>query len=149
MTELTIITKIAVALRTLDEFDDADVVDNDSSILDQSVAGAPYAIIYTSDNFLSEQTTLIEENSWDIPVLLVVEFEDWETSMIAFRALRQTVLDLFNENSSADNRTADGLYIPRIRSDSPIEGVYDMHDFSDQSVPDFLSQRIIFEVEEF
>ena len=149
MSETTVITKIATALKTLNDFADADVVFNDASILDDSAANAPYVIIYTSDGFLSEQSVMTEENSWDIPILLVIEFEDWETSMNAFRALRQTVLDLFNENSSVDNRSGDGLHIPIIRSDSPIEGIYDAQDFSDQSVPDFLSQRIIFESKEY
>ncbi len=58
MSELVCAQKIQTALRSMDEFDDTDVVINDNSILDDAAVNAPYAIIYTSDSFLSEQMTV-------------------------------------------------------------------------------------------
>ena len=152
MTEATRHTSIQTSLQSMAAFTDAQVVINDNSVLDgqgSALANAVYAIIYSSDEFSSVQESKTPQTRWDIPVMIVVAFVDWETSMNAFTTLRDAVLAEFNSTSEA-NRCGDGVYISEIRSESPIEGIFDAFiDFDQDSVPDYLSQRVIFVTEEY
>ena len=152
MTEVARMESIQDSLQSMDEFTDAQVVINDNSVLDiggSAVAGQNYAIIYNSDNFISRQDSRTPQTNYDILVMLVVSFENWKETLDDFRALRQAVLDEFN-STSEDNRVADGVHIPEIRAETPIEGIFDAFiDFDQDSVPDYLSQRLIFVTEEY
>lgn len=152
MSEIAIITSIKDSLISMDEFSSATVVVNDNSVLDgggSAIAGKVYAIIYTSDDFRSTQETITEEMEWSIPVMIVVAFDDWKSSLDAFITIRQAVLDEFNSKSEA-NRVSDGTYISEIRSETPVEGIFDAFtDFSEDSIPDYLAQRLIFATKEF
>ena len=102
-----------------------------------------------SDNFVSRQETRTPQTNYDIPVLLAIAFENWEDTLNDFVTLRQAVLDEFNSTSEA-NRCGDGVHIPEIRSETPVDGIYDAFtDFTPDSVPDFLGQVLIFVTEEY
>jgi len=152
MTEATIHTKLKAMFQSMTALSNAQVVINDNSILDaggSALAAAVYAIIYTSDEFISKQEVQTPETTWSVPVLLVVAFVDWETSLNAFTTLRDAVLAEINSTIEG-NRVAAGLNISEVRSETPIEGIFDAFvDFDTNSTPDFLSQRIIFKAEEY
>jgi len=153
MTEAAIQLKIQASIQSMAAFEDAQVVINDNSILDAAGSGAVaavYAIIYTSDEFLSTQEAKTPDNTWQIPVMIIVAFVDWKTGLDAMTTIRDALLTEINSTTEA-NRSAAGLNITSVRSESPIEGIYDANvDFNDpSSVPDFLSQRIIFVAEEY
>ena len=153
MTEAAIQSKIQASIQSMAAFEDAQVTINDNSIIDAAGSGtktAVYAIIYTSDDFDSTQEAKTPENTWNIPVMLIVAFVDWKTSLDAMTTLRDALLTEINSTTEA-NRSAAGLNITSVRSESPIDGIYDQFvDFDDPtSVPDFLSQRILFIAEEY
>lgn len=150
MTEAARLTSIQSSLQSMDAFENAEVVINDNSVLDKDSSGyGNYAVVYSSDGFSSMQETKTPQTRWDIPVMIVVPFDDWKTSLDAFTTLRDAVLTEFNSTSEA-NRCGAGVYISEIRADSPIEGIFDAFiDFDQDSVPDYLSQRMIFVTEEY
>ena len=150
MTEAARLTSIQSSLQSMSAFTNAQVVINNISILDEDASGyGNYAIVYSSDDFDSMQETKVPQTRWDVSVMIVVAFVDWETSLNAFTTLRDAVLAEFNSTSEA-NRCGDGVYISTIRAESPIEGMFDAFiDFTPDSVPDFISQRMIFVTEEY
>jgi len=131
-------------------FSSGDVTIGDWSILDGSSQAAPFAIIEISDDF---SVTSIEDNPstfWQLPFTLLVRFVDWDTSMLAIGALRQTVLDKLTSPVyflAASASLAWG--IRGISSNTGISEVYDRYNANTaESLPVYLSQRIILEVEE-
>lgn len=124
MSEATIAAAIIADIQGMSEFADADVVDSDYSILDQSVLKAPYVIVGTSDEFVSRQDVQTPETTWDLPITLIENFRDWQTTLQAIRTRRQALIDKIN---SGDVRSAGGLSgvnIDELRSDGPLLPIY-------------------------
>lgn len=136
-------------------FASADVVINDWSILDGPRDSAPFAIIENSDDFSGLQRTSDANTRRDIPVTLAVRLgpDTWKEAQDNFRDAREAILSKFNEVGTA--RSAGGLEgvdITEIRSAGPIGYIYPIYvEPQNQPFvnPDFVSQRIIFVVEEF
>lgn len=152
MSEKSVQEALQDLLQSMPEFADADVVINDWRVFDQYVGDAPYAIIANANDFRARQDTKTANTKWFVPVALVMNFVEWDTTMNALRDLRQAVVDLMN---TSDSRSADGqngVTIDLVRSDTPITPWYPPYtraeDMAD-AVPQFIFQRIILEVEEW
>lgn len=132
-------------------FSTGDVTICDWSVLDGSSLSAPFAIIDAAESFDMTDATLRQwTNAWVIPFDLVVRFIDWDTSRLAIRDARQTIINALRDNthySSSSSALAWGLR--RISAGSPIEEIYDKYNENTaESLPAFLSQTINLEVEE-
>lgn len=130
-------------------FSVGDVTINDWNVLDGPNANAPYIIIENSDDFAIAAIQTSPSRLWMIPFTLFVRFLDWSTSEAAFAAVRQPVLDqLVNKAYQAASGNLN-FGIRSIRSGSPIGYVYDRYvEEEAESLPVFLSQRIIVETAE-
>lgn len=151
MSEKLIAEGIQTIIQSITGIDAASVSLSDWSLQDSPVTGSPFVRIDVSEDFESVQDAPSYENTWNIPVTLLVEFVDWETSMLNFRNIRQSIIDKFNEPGT--NRSAggiDGVDIKSIKSISNIEHIYrEYNDWEDNLAdPIFLAQLIIFEVSE-
>ena len=152
MSETTIQTGIQTAIRAMSEFDNADVVINDWSILDQSSSAAPYVIIENADEFTSKQDTVTPDNTWQIQVTLIERFDNWKSSLDNLRTRRQAIIDKINTDTI---RSAGGLAnvtIDEVRAGGPIGYIYNRYLTDEQmaeALPAFLSQLIILSAEEF
>lgn len=147
---------IQTVLRELDYFEDTDVVINDWTVMDQSLDRAPYAIIFTSGDFSSRQDSYTAQDNYTLPVMLIVALgaRSWEVSYNEFQSVRQTVLNKFNANGSTARSAngIDGLNIMRIFSLTEISYVFPQGvdpDIMPDATPDFITQVLGFEVEQF
>ena len=131
-------------------FSSGDVTIGDWSILDGSSLSAPFAISEVADDFTIEG---IEDNlstRWQIPFSIIVRFTDWDASMLEIGALRQTVLAKLTQTVYYDSLSTTLAWGLRgISSNTGINEVYDRYnDNTAESLPVYLSQRIILDVEE-
>lgn len=130
-------------------FSTGDVTINDWNILDGPIGNAPYIIIENSDDFAIATIQTSSSRLWMIPFTLFVRFLDWSTSEVAFAAARQPVLDQLTGMAYAAGSSQLNFGIRSIRSGGPIGYVYDRYVENDaESLPVFLSQRIIVEIAE-
>jgi hypothetical protein len=130
-------------------FSVGDVTINDWNILDGPNENAPYIIIENSDEFAIAAIQTSASRLWLIPFTLFVRFQDWSSSEVEFAAARQPVLDhLVNKAYQAASGNLN-FGIRSIRSGSPLGFVYDRYLENDaESLPAFLSQRMIVEIAE-
>lgn len=130
-------------------FSTGDVTINDWNVLDGPIENAPYVIIENSDDFAIAAIQTSSSQLWLIPFTLFVRWLDWSTSEVAFAAARQPVLDcLVNKAFLAASGNLN-FGIRSIRSGGPIGYVYDRYVQEEvESLPVFLSQRIIVEIAE-
>ena len=138
-------------LRITSLFSAGDVTICDWGVLDGSSLSAPYAIIDVAEQFDMADATLRQwTNNWIIPFDLVVRFIDWDTSRLAIRDARATVIAALRDNTHYHaSSTALAWGLRRIASGSPIEEIYDKYNENTaESLPAFLSQTINLEVEE-
>jgi hypothetical protein len=150
MSEATLQADLQREFLTLSSlFSTGDVTINDWNILDGPNVNAPYIIIENSDEFAIAAIQTSPSRLWMIPFTLFVRFLDWSTSEVAFAAARQSVLDhLVNKVYQAASGNLN-FGIRSIRSGSPIGYVYDRYVENDaESLPVFLSQRMIVEIAE-
>jgi len=152
MSEATIKTGLATAIRAMSEFATADVVLDDWSVLDLPSSNAPYAIIETSDDFVSRQDTMEPVTRWEIPITLIVEFVDWSSSMVELGTLRQALIDKINTDDIRSAGGLEGVTIDELRSSSPVTPMYDQYlsqEEASDSEPTYLGQRIVAISEEY
>jgi hypothetical protein len=130
-------------------FSTGDVTINDWNVLDGPIANAPYIVIENSDDFAIAAIQTSPSRLWMIPFTLFVQWLDWGTSEVAFAAARQPVLDhLVNKAYAAASGNLN-FGLRSIRSGGPIGFVYDRYvENEPESLPVFLSQRIIVEIAE-
>ncbi len=150
MSEATVQADLQREFLTLSSlFTAGDVTINDWAVLDGPNVNAPYIVIENSDDFAIATIQTDPIPLWMIPFTLFVRFLDWGTSEAAFAAARQPVLDhLVNKAYQAASGTLN-FGIRSIRSGSPIGYVYDRYVENEaESLPVFLSQRIIVETAE-
>ena len=122
---------------------------NDLAMLDEPILNAPYFIILNGDDFLGLQDTITVNGTLNIPAMIVVAFDDWETSLNAFRDARQAVINKFNEVGTARSAGGyEGVDIRRIRPGGPVDYITAEQD-NPQALPVFITQQLIFEVELF
>lgn len=153
MSEATLAAALVAELQAVSVFSADDVTDNDWSVLDSSVLEAPFAIVEVADTFVSRRDVTTAETSYEIGVRIFERFIDWDTTAVALRATRDAILTYFNAvgDSRAFSQTG-AIDVTEIRSGSPIEPYYDRYQDADEeqeSLPIFLSQLIIFEVQEY
>ena len=130
-------------------FSTGDVTINDWDVLDGPNVNAPYIVIENSDDFAIAAVQTSPSRLWMIPFTLFVRFLDWGTSEVAFAAARQPVLDLLVNKAYQAASGNLNFGIRSIRSGSPIGYVYDRYVAEDsESLPVFLSQRLIVEIAE-
>jgi hypothetical protein len=130
-------------------FSTGDVTINDWNVLDGPNANAPYIVIENSDDFAIAAIQTSPSRLWMIPFTLFARFLDWGTSEVAFAAARQPVLDHLVAMAYAAGSSNLNFGIRSIRSGSPIGYVYDRYVENDaESLPVFLSQRMIVEIAE-
>lgn len=132
-------------------FSAGDVTISDWSVLDGSSQAAPFAIIDVCDTFDMPDITLeTEASTWILLFDLVVRFLDWDTSRLAIRDARTTILLALCDTahySSASAALAWGLR--KISSGSSIEPIYDKYNENPvESLPAYLSQTINLEIEQ-
>lgn len=153
MNETAVQAAIAVTLRAMSDFSDDDVTINDWKILDQSSASAPYAIIENAVNINTEKETSDSQNSYDVPVNLFVAFTEWKATLDAFRNLREAVFAAFIATGTAMSANGlEGTTIRNIRTGGEIGFYFDRGlsaELQSVSMPAFVSQQILFRVEEF
>ena len=153
MSEAAIQADIQDVIQLVDGFSNASVVINDWTILDQSSQNAPYVIILTADDFTSRQDTVTPDTTWFVPILLIVRFVNWADSPTELGTYRQALIDEFNKVST--NRSpgaAAGIMVSAdvIRNEGTIDGIPGPWRHPDEIIsdPDFIGQRIIFEIRE-
>ena len=152
MSEKSIQEDIQETIISMTQFGLASVVINDWSILDGPVSTAPYVIIENSDTVVSRQDVKTASTRWDIPINLIERFIDWTTSLDDFRDKRQALIDQFNGTADYRSAGASATTADIIRSDGPIDYIYDTYgepELDPESEPVFISQRLLFEFEEF
>jgi hypothetical protein len=153
MSEILIQEGIQDVIQAMDEFSNADVVINDYAPFDFSSLEAPYVIIENSDEMESTQDGFSPNTTWNIQIILIERFIDWETTQNNFRTRRQAIIDEFNSEGNA--RSAGGLEatnIKSIRTGTPVLEWYDPMLAENQrtnALPVFLFQRLILVTEEF
>lgn len=137
-------------LRLTSTFSAGDVPIGDWSVLDGSSQAAPFAIIEMSDDFSAIGLDSDYSNTWQIPFTLLVAFADWDTSMLAIAALRAIVIAALKDKAHfLPASAALGFGLRSIKSGTGISSVYDRYNENTaESLPVYLSQRIILEVEE-
>lgn len=148
MTEATLQTDLQrELLRLTSIFSTGDVTIGDESILDGSSIAAPFAIIRVAETFDSNTENTWTTN-WTIPFTLIIRFIDWDTSMLAFRDTRATVLSALRDTTHYHaSSTALAWGLRRMVSASGINAVYDKYnDNVAESIPVFLAQEINLEV---
>jgi len=131
-------------------FSAGDVVISDWSVLDGSSQSAPFAIIDTANDFSMDGVQADYSVTWQIPFDLVVRFIDWDTSRLAIRDARETIVNALRKTENYNSASAILAYgIRRIYSGSGISEVYDKYnENAAESLPAFLSQTITLEVVE-
>lgn len=147
MTEKTVAEAVQDVLQAIATFEDADVTINDWSVLDQPTTNAPYAIVETADDFGVTYISSEEVYRWSIPVTIIEQFQDWDTSLTAFRDTRQLVIDALGVGGGVV-----GLAVRAIRSSGPVGYIYPAYtqvEFTADAIPIFVTQRIIVDCEEF
>ncbi len=152
MSEQTIQEDIQDTIQAMSQFSSTDVVINDWSILDGEVVAAPYIIIENSDQVVSRQDVKTANTRWDIPITLIVQFVDWTASLNEFRNRRQALINQFNGTDDYRSAGTSATTANVIRSDGPIDYIYDVYgdpEIVQEAEPVFISQRILFEFEEF
>ena len=154
MSEASIVAGLMISIKAMSEFADADVVDSDWSLLDQSTVNAPYVIFTPSDDFDSTQDAMSPEAAWEIPAVLVEPFTDWKTSLPNLRTRRQAIIDKIdtigssNRSPSSDSNSS----VDRIHPGSPIEPYYDpwlSEEEAQEATPIFLYQILLFDTREW
>jgi len=129
-------------------FDAGTAVINEDTFLDESIYRMPAVNILNSDEFISRQDTTTATGSYSTIVLLYIEFTDWKTSQNQFRDVRQAIIDEFNTVGTARSAGGlDGVTINQISSGGPIIGI--SWNDNDQTLPVYLMQPLVFEVELF
>ena len=151
MSEATVQAGLQTLILAMDEFNSDDVVINDWDVLDGEMAKSPFVIISNADNFIARKDTASAVTTWEMKVTLYQEFkENWKDAYNSFRTNRQALIDTMN---ITDNRSADGISgvtIDEIRAGSPLQIWVDPGLPDDtQAMPLFISQELIFDVEEF
>ena len=158
--ESAVQTAVAVFIRTLTEFADADVVINDYSILDGSIDKFPVVIVTTADNFRATPATGGERNDFfEVPVVLYEKFiigkdaagKGWQKSLDNLRDRRQAIVDKVFTGSNSSIGTA-GLKVNEVRNEGPIDSLYNPKLNEVQlkdAMPIMLSQTIIISLESF
>jgi hypothetical protein len=152
VSESSIRSGIATAIKAMTEFADTDVVINDWSVLDKPAINAPYVIIETSDNFDSRQDTMTPNTTWQIPIILVEKFTKWSTTLTNLSTRRQAIIDKINSGTVRSAGGLDGVTIDRVYNDGDIIEFYRKFqdpEKSQNALPVFLMQRIILEAEEY
>ncbi len=131
-------------------FSSGDVTIGDWSILDGSSLSAPFAIVEIADDFTVEGVESEAITRWQIPFSIIVRFTDWDASMLEIGTLRQTVLAKLVDTVHYDaSSTTLAWGLRGISSNTGINEVYDRYnDNTAESLPVYLSQRIILDVEE-
>lgn len=152
MSETTLQTDLQrELLRLTATFSAGDVTICDWSVLDGSSMAAPFAIIDVAETFNMPDVTIRQWScAWAILFDIVVRFVDWDTSRLAIRDLRAVVLDALRDTTHYHaSSTALAFGLRKISAGSPIEEIYDKYNENTaESLPVFLSQTIILEVEE-
>jgi len=151
MRETQVQSEVQAIFQAMDEFDDADVVISDWSILDRESVGAPYLNIENAVNIDSREDTAAEQCTYDLPVTVFERFTTWTETHNRLRITREAVI---NEMTGV-RRSANGLEgftINRIRTDGPILEVMDKGLSREEAAvadPAFLAQRLLLACEEF
>lgn len=158
--ESAVQTAVAVFIRSLNEFADADVVINDFAILDGTTVGFPVVIIATADNIRATPAAGGERNDFfDIPVVLYEKFvigkdangKAWKVSLDNLRDRRQAIVDKVFDGSNSSISTA-GLRVTEVRTDGPVDSLFNPKLGEAQlkdALPIMLSQTIIISLESF
>lgn len=152
MSEKSIQEDMQDTIQSMSPFANSDVVINDWSILDGPVSNAPYVIIENSDTIESRQDVKTANTKWNIPIRLIERFVDWTPSLNSFRDNRQALIDQFNGTEDYRSAGASATTADVIRSDGPIDHIYEEYgepEIDPEAVPLFISQRLLFEFEEF
>lgn len=145
---------IRATMADMDAFSDypESVVINDWSIFDIPIIEGPFALIENSDNVRAIQDTVTSEVRWEIPVVLLVAFDDWKVSRNAIRDLRSAVLRAFVNAKRSPGTTDDSpVDVKVIRTDGPIYEVnmaYEGQENTADILPTYLAQRLIFEADQ-
>jgi len=155
MSSAAIITAMTATLTGMSDFGSTDVVTDDWSILDRvgSHETSPYFMWHVPDTFVSRRDNFTTSTIWEIEGELIHRFVKWPTTKAAFDVTRQNILDEFNQVGS-DRFPAAQTDIQEIRSNSPVEFVYDISAFDNQGVilpealPMWISQRFLFIIQE-
>jgi len=156
MSEATIMSGLATAIKAMAEFEDADVVVNDWEILDKSTAGAPFVIIENAEDFTSRQDVPTPQTSWQILVTLVEKFvnakSSFQTTFSNLGTRRQAIIDKINSTNIRSAGGLSGVNIPEVRGAGGFSYIYPAYLSPEQraeATPDFVAQRIILVCEEF
>jgi len=150
MSETAIQSGLQAAFQAMPRFSDADVVINDWRILDGDITASPYILIENADTMNSRQDTQTPVTTWDIPVTIYRQFEDWNTTMGDLRDDRQAVVDDIN---SDDTRSAGKLQVSindvRCEGREDVYDIYNPDEFNAEKEPTFIGYRLILVCEEY
>lgn len=150
MNEKTAQESLQTWLQGLSIFADVDVTINDYSIFDGPAGEGPFAVIENSDDFNSSQDGYTPNDSWSIPVLLIVPFTFDKETLDNFRDYRQ---DIINEaNDRTGNRTpVAGADVASIRSGTKVLHWYGdgVQETEPGTFPLYVFQQLIFDVRTF
>lgn len=152
MSEATIQAAIKATLQSMSQFADEDVTINNWSVRDGTYTAGPWANIVTADDIRSRQDVVVPENQYDIVVELVYPFVDWETTLNAYRDLRQAMLTAFNTATGERSPGATNADLVEIRNTSPLVWVANPNLSGEQQAnadPIALLQTFVFETREY
>jgi len=141
----------ATLFRALATYADADVTINDWGVLDNSNAGAPFIIIETADQFESRSDSQTPVTDWTIIVWLIASFSDWDTSLNAFQANRQEIIDTLNAGNAGSAGGLESVYVSRIAGGEK-QYIYDRYgdpQHDPEALPQYIAQRLAVDVQEF
>lgn len=144
MSESTVQAELQAVIATLEGFDEsADVSIGDWSVLDRPIACAPYAVIRRSQRVSTAKHSLRGfKVTWQVPVVLVVAFDDWDQAENDLGELRQSFLQLL----LVQHPRIGDFAIEEIRDGSDFDGIFAANDGG--PYPTFLSQELIVVISE-
>lgn len=144
MSELTARQSIQTTVQAQDSFESGTVTINDWSVLDSPGAldNGNYLIILASQRFSATYPRPTPETVWHIEAVLFRAWDkDWQTTLEAFAAARQDIVDAFTDGSARVPDTDHYYDVREIREGGEIV----MHDRDSLT---WMNQTLIFEVEE-
>ena len=148
MSEQTIAEGIQGILQEISGINDSSITLSDWAVQDGSFDNAPFIRIDVAEAFSARQDNMATETEWEIPVTILINFEDWDTSHLELRNVRQSIIDKFNEQGTNRAAGLDQVDIVEIRSTTDIEPVLPEYQEFEDADPIFLAQVLIFEVME-
>lgn len=153
MSEATISAEIREQIAAIAAFDDGSVVIDSWDFMDGPIQNEPFCRIETGSLVRYAYETICPTYTWQIPVVIIKPFADWDQTVSALGVLRQSIVSKFS-TLAYQTVLGSGVDITEIRDQNttaPVGVVVDPYIGADEvgdTVPTYLALPLLFTVEE-